>query len=254
MGMMLAAEPAEPGVMCRPPRRPGKRLLGKLVIWRCVFVCTILVILVLGMFEWCKNTGLNLDQCRAEAFNTLVFGEIGYVVTTRFIKLSTFHLRVFQGNPYCFLSIALTAGLQVFLTYTPGVQWFMNMPDGMASISWARVMVCMIVVYIVVEIEKWLVDPIMMPIIRPAFKFISKLIPNWFKNDKSGSHAVDEQIEEKRRKEAEKEAVKPPGAASEPSDPRKSSIGSHPHVSHTYGQAFARISHTNQRVSITLAD
>jgi magnesium-transporting ATPase (P-type) len=116
MGMMLAAEPAEPGVMCRPPRRPGKRLLGKLVLWRCFFVCTLLVVLVLSMFHWCDVTGLNLNQCRAEAFNVLVFGEIGYVVTTRFIKLSTFHYRVFFGNPLCFLSIGLTAGLQVLLT------------------------------------------------------------------------------------------------------------------------------------------
>jgi hypothetical protein len=33
MGMMLAAEPAEDDIMQRPPRRPGKRLLGKLVLW-----------------------------------------------------------------------------------------------------------------------------------------------------------------------------------------------------------------------------
>ena len=33
MGMMLAAEPAEQDIMQRPPRRPGKRLLGKLILW-----------------------------------------------------------------------------------------------------------------------------------------------------------------------------------------------------------------------------
>lgn len=53
MGMMLAAEPAEPDIMERPPRRPGKRLLGKLILWRCAFVSGLLVILVLGMYgEW----------------------------------------------------------------------------------------------------------------------------------------------------------------------------------------------------------
>lgn len=50
MGMMLAAEPAEPDIMDRPPRRPGKRLLGKLILWRCAFVSGLLVILVLGMY------------------------------------------------------------------------------------------------------------------------------------------------------------------------------------------------------------
>ena len=50
---------------------------------------------------------------RAQAFNSLVFGEIGYVLTTRFIKMSTFHPRVFFGNPLCFGSMLLSAALQV---------------------------------------------------------------------------------------------------------------------------------------------
>jgi len=62
---MLAAEPAEPGIMNRPPRRPGKRLLGKLVMWRCVFVCAILVVLVLGMFYWAESEGKSLENCRS---------------------------------------------------------------------------------------------------------------------------------------------------------------------------------------------
>lgn len=58
----------------------------------------------------------------------LVFAEIGYSVTTRFLKMSTFHPRVFRGNPLCFISMAVTAVLQVFLTYTPGVNAFFSMP------------------------------------------------------------------------------------------------------------------------------
>ena len=61
---MLAAEPAEPGIMNRPPRRPGKRLLGKLVMWRCFFVCAILVVMVLGMFSWAELEGKSLAVCR----------------------------------------------------------------------------------------------------------------------------------------------------------------------------------------------
>ena len=135
MGMALAAEPAEPDAMSKPPRRcgcvcvlfcvcvcvracvarelrglekngsarqracgqmrecaltplhtraphkqtkrPGKRLLGKLVMWRCAFVSGLIVILVLGMYGWGLSTGLPLSLRRAEAFNTLVFCEIG---------------------------------------------------------------------------------------------------------------------------------------------------------------------------------
>lgn len=44
-----------------------------------------------------------------------VFGEIGYSVTTRFIKASTLHPRVLRGNPLVYGSIGLTAALQVLV-------------------------------------------------------------------------------------------------------------------------------------------
>ena len=50
---------------------------------------------------WGQSLGYSVNIRRAEAFNTLVFGEIGYSITTRFIKASTFHPRVFKGNPWC---------------------------------------------------------------------------------------------------------------------------------------------------------
>jgi hypothetical protein len=53
---------------------------------------------------WGQAQGYSVDIRRAEAFNTLVFGEIGYSITTRFIKASTFHPRVFKGNPWCVLA------------------------------------------------------------------------------------------------------------------------------------------------------
>lgn len=63
------------------------------MLWRSVFVTHLLVILVLGCFYWGQVTGLTPALRRAEAFNVLVFSEIGYCVTTRFIKASTFHKR-----------------------------------------------------------------------------------------------------------------------------------------------------------------
>jgi magnesium-transporting ATPase (P-type) len=179
MGIMLAAEPPEPNVMDRPPRRPGKRLLGKLVLWRCVFVTHLLVILVLGSFAWGMNEGLSLDRRRAEAFNVLVFGEIGYAITTRFIKATTFHTRALRGNRWCYLSIGITAALQVFLTYTPGINAFLHMSEGMSGIQWARALVSMVIVYVVVEVEKRLVDPVLMPVVRPVLQFIEDHTPDW---------------------------------------------------------------------------
>jgi magnesium-transporting ATPase (P-type) len=119
IGLMLAAEPAESTVMQRPPRRPSKRLLGKLVIWRIFFVSTLLVVLVVGMFAWGKAEGQPLLQRHAEAMSVLVFGQIGYAITVRFLKTTSFHPKVFRGNRWCWPAIGVTAGLQVKTPATP---------------------------------------------------------------------------------------------------------------------------------------
>ncbi|WIA43029.1 hypothetical protein OEZ86_009562 [Tetradesmus obliquus] len=86
LGLALAAEPAEPDVMDRPPRRPNKRLVGKLLLWRCFFVCHLVVVLVLGMFEWALTTQLSLGRARAEAFNVLVGAQVVYFITCRLVR------------------------------------------------------------------------------------------------------------------------------------------------------------------------
>eukprot|EP00882_Tetradesmus_deserticola_P034020 GHRQ01038911.1.p2 GENE.GHRQ01038911.1~~GHRQ01038911.1.p2 ORF type:complete len:150 (+),score=79.55 GHRQ01038911.1:202-651(+) len=113
LGLALAAEPAEPSVMQRPPRRPNKRLVGKLLLWRCFFVCHLVVVLVLGMFEWALTTERTLGQARAEAFNVLVGAQVVYFITCRFLKTSTFHPRVFKGNKVIYVSVPATLLLMV---------------------------------------------------------------------------------------------------------------------------------------------
>ncbi|WIA10648.1 hypothetical protein OEZ85_010828 [Tetradesmus obliquus] len=186
MGMALAAEPAEPNIMQRPPRRPGKRLLGKLILWRCCFVSVLIVVLVLGMYAWGGAEGRSIHRRRAEAFNTLVFSEIGYSITTRFVKASALHPRVFRGNWVMLASVCVTAALQVLLTFVPGLNWFFAMPEAMGGIQWVRVLVCMVVVFLVVEAEKALVDPVLMPIVRPVLDFAANHSPRflWLPNPK----------------------------------------------------------------------
>lgn len=73
--------------------------------------------------------------------------------------------------------------LMVFLVYTPGVNSFFHM-QGMTGLQWARVAVCMAVVYAVVEIEKALVDPVLMPVIRPVLTFLENITPKWLTVDR----------------------------------------------------------------------
>jgi Cation transporting ATPase, C-terminus len=155
------------------------QLQGKLILWRCAFVSVLLVLLVLGGYEWAALTGHSIPQRRAEAFNTLVFGEIGYSLTTRYVKASCVHPRVLRGNPLVFFSIGLTAALQILLTYTPGLNWFFSMPEAIAPISWARVLTSMVIVFFVVEFEKAFLTAVLMPIIRPLMDWMARITPKW---------------------------------------------------------------------------
>jgi hypothetical protein len=54
------------------------------------------------------------------------------------------------------------------------------MGEGMSGIQWARALVSMVIVYFVVEFEKALVDPVLMPIfVRPVLTWIEKYTPAW---------------------------------------------------------------------------
>ncbi|GBF96342.1 carbonate dehydratase [Raphidocelis subcapitata] len=177
LGLALAAEPPEPDAMRRPPRRAGKRLVGKLLLWRMFFVCHVIVALVIGMFAWGVNT-YTLGQRRAEAFCVLVGAQITYFVSCRFLKLSTLHPRVLRRNKVAPWSIAATAGVMVLLVMTPHLNAFFSM-EALGGLAWLRAIVCMLVVYGVVEAEKALVDPFFMPILRPAFRWAEAHTPGW---------------------------------------------------------------------------
>jgi hypothetical protein len=53
------------------------------VLWRILFICTLMVILIEAVYYWGQTLGHPLCELRSEAFNLLVFMEIGYAWTCR---------------------------------------------------------------------------------------------------------------------------------------------------------------------------
>lgn len=153
MGMAFAFEPQEEDIMTRPPRPPGTRLFSNEVLWRNIFVGGIMIIAITGGYELSLLEGLTLEQRRGEAFTQLVFCEIAYVFNIRFLRSSSLKLDVFRGNKWIFLSIALTAALQVLIIYTPGLNTFFHSAPIPAT-SWGRVLGLSAAVFFAVEIEK----------------------------------------------------------------------------------------------------
>jgi hypothetical protein len=71
----------------------------------------------------------------------------------------------------------------LFFTFTPGVNAFFQM-EAMTGTQWLRVVVSMVALYLLVEVEKALVDPVLMPIIRPVLAFIERHTPDWLAVDR----------------------------------------------------------------------
>ena len=72
LGLMLAFEPKEPGIMARPPRDPRRPLLTGTLLWRILLVSALLVAGSWWLFEWEKANGATLKApCGGSAWSRI---------------------------------------------------------------------------------------------------------------------------------------------------------------------------------------
>jgi magnesium-transporting ATPase (P-type) len=154
LGFVTAVEPAEEGIMEQPPRRIGKRLIGRFLLLRIAIGTTILIVFIVGSFFWAKSEGYTWEECRAQALNVLNFGAISVTMSARFARKSAFHSRTFHGNALAWWSYGIMAVLQVFITYTPGLNTTIFSMEGIDGRQWGVVVLAMVAVFIIMETEK----------------------------------------------------------------------------------------------------
>jgi len=162
LGFVCAIEPAEDGIMSLPPRRVGKRLIGRFLFLRIILATALLTSCVVGSayitYHRFAATDMNEEDClfrmRAQAFNTLDFGAMSVMLSARFAYNSSIHPRAFMGNPAAGISIVIVTVLQIILTYVPFLNTFVFSMDGMDGIMWGIVVAAMVIVFLVMEAEK----------------------------------------------------------------------------------------------------
>ena len=140
LGFVAAVEPAEDGIMDQPPRRVGKRLIGRFLFLRIAIGTITLVACTVGSVFWAEDMGYSLEEKRSQALNVLSFGAISVTASARFARKSALHPRSFQGNDFAWFSYAIMVVMQVFITYTPGLNETIFTMDvlnvGLFSCSW----------------------------------------------------------------------------------------------------------------------
>jgi len=155
LGLMLAFEPKEPGIMERPPRDPKTPILTRPLILRIVLVSVLLVIGAFGLFKLkLMLHGENEDLARTLAVNVFVFGEMFYLFNCRSITHPIWTLG-FWSNKFFWPGVAAMTLLQLIYTYVPFFNTiFQSAPMGL--LDWSMVLANSLVIFIAVEMEKWL--------------------------------------------------------------------------------------------------
>ena len=156
LALALAFEPPEADVMRRPPRSREEPILSRYLIWRVVYVSVVMGGLTLFLFFTMLERYGDLDLARAIAVNTLVAGELAYLLNTRFLIASPLARRHLFSNPAIFVSIGLLVLFQMLFTYTPAMQLWFGV-TGLTLEHWGYVLLAGLTVFVVVEFEKWVV-------------------------------------------------------------------------------------------------
>ncbi len=154
LGLMLAFEPKEAGIMERSPLDPRQPLLTRELGLRIVLVGFLLLAGAFGIFKWELHLGSSVAAARTAAVNVFVFVEIFYLFNCRSLRHSMFRVGLFS-NRWVLAGVSLMLLLQMLFTYLPAMNTaFGTQPIGLRE--WGLIIAASVVVYIVIEFEKWL--------------------------------------------------------------------------------------------------
>jgi magnesium-transporting ATPase (P-type) len=153
LALALAFEPAEPGIMSRPPRPPGEPILSGYLLWRIVFVAAMVAVAAQLLFLRELGAGRSPDAARTLAVNTLVAGQVFYLFNARYIHERSFGLRRLLSNRAVLVAGACLFVFQSVFTYVPLFQsWFGT--AGMTVQDWLWASTAGAAVFCTVEVEK----------------------------------------------------------------------------------------------------
>lgn len=155
LGLVLAFEPPEPGVMQRAPRRPGASLLSPFLLWRVVLVSVLFAGLMLLVFFGARARGDDVETARTLVVNMLVVAEVFYLFNVRYLHMRSLSLRGLLGTPAVLLAIAFVILAQIGFTYLP----FMHEVLDTRPLAFTDgLMICGlgVLLFAVLEAEKWL--------------------------------------------------------------------------------------------------
>lgn len=153
LSLALAYEPAERGIMTRPPRAPGGSIISGRELGFVLMVSLLIGGATLAVFGISLARGADLEVARTEAVTMLALGQLAYLLNCRFLARTSLTADVLRGNPVIWWSALVLIVLQAGYIYLP----FMN--DLFASepvdlVGWLLPIGMSVLVFLVVEALK----------------------------------------------------------------------------------------------------
>ncbi|HEY5953875.1 MAG TPA: cation transporting ATPase C-terminal domain-containing protein, partial [Terrimicrobiaceae bacterium] len=154
LGMTLAFEVKEHGLMDRPPRDPREPVLTFPLIMRTALVSLLILSGAFGLFFWERSRGASLAEARAVVVNLIVFVEIFYLINCRSLVHSARSLGFFS-NRWLLAGIATMIAAQLAFTYVPAMNVAFHTGPLDAG-AWLRILAVAAAASTIVAFEKWL--------------------------------------------------------------------------------------------------
>lgn len=150
-GLALAAEPAERGIMQRPPRPPRESIFAHGLWQHALWVGLLIAGLCLGVQAWALHIGDSHWQTMV--FTALTLTQMAHVLAIRSETEALWQQGLFSNRPLL-AAVVLTLLLQLATIYLPPLQSVFHTQ----ALTAAELFICFgcaAVVYFAVEIEKW---------------------------------------------------------------------------------------------------
>jgi magnesium-transporting ATPase (P-type) len=155
LGLALAFEPTEEHTMRRPPRRRDEPLLGGALVWHIVFVSTLFLCAVYGLYAYAIDRGYSVEMARTIAVNTLVVLEIFHLFFIRNIYGTALTWQAVRGTPVVWATVATVTLAQFAITYLPPLQRVFE-TESLGFVDGLLIVAAGVVLFAILEIEKQL--------------------------------------------------------------------------------------------------
>jgi Ca2+-transporting ATPase len=148
----LAFEPAEAGILDRPPRDPGEGVMSSTMLQRSLLVGLLIGVGSILDFVSALNSGYSLQNARTMVMTTTVMFQFFQAWNSRSEHESIFRIGLFS-NPLLLLSVVAALAAQLAVLYVPILQSvFQTVP--LAPNEWLRILAISWTVVLVVEMDK----------------------------------------------------------------------------------------------------